>query len=495
MESLGIVSEINGSPNSQFTLNRLPISYTFDGRMSDNDNADWIAVELEAGEAYTFELSLEAEQTVQTAFSLRDGTGAVLATANFADAVNVLSDDIGYIATQTGTYYLVTEKVAPRTVNYEITAFQATETLRNGASIEGFISSSSLFRPEARFYKLEYSAGEVLSILGERLPYDGANLPQNGLARPVFTVYDDAGDAVVDSSFFFHEENGERARDEFAILSGLDEGTYFIAVEQIGEGPFRLSVSEFAVSDGNDRVAGLIPEGPISTGRGNDTVYTGDGDATVSGGSGDDEITSGAGNDILRGGRGNDKIDGGEGNDTLLGQAGNDTLRADTGHDTLKGGGGDDELEGGGGNDFLKGGVGNDKLRGDGGDDLLTGNLGDDWLNGRMGADTLRGGGGDDTLIGERGNNWLKGGEGADTFDFVGNLGTNTIVDFGETDRLLLGSDNLNGASVEEVLAAAQSTTDGLLLDLGVDRWNNAGEVLLLGIEDTSEIAGQIEIL
>ena len=105
----------------------------------------------------------------------------------------------------------------------------------------------------------------------------------------------------------------------------------------------------------------------------------------------------------------------------LTGGAGDDNLRGTAAGETLRGNDGDDSALAGGGNDVVDGGKGNDKLFGGDGNDTLLG---------RQGADQL---------FGQAGNDKLTGGDGADwfLFDNIAATGTDTITDFGTTDRLL----------------------------------------------------------
>ena len=88
--------------------------------------------------------------------------------------------------------------------------------------------------------------------------------------------------------------------------------------------------------------------------------------------------------------------------DIIDGLAGNDQLQGDAGDDLLIGGPGLDILFGGTGNDILNGGQDDDQLQGNAGDDLLDG------------------GAGDDTLIG---------GAGYDRYVFLGDWGSDFVVD------------------------------------------------------------------
>ena len=165
------------------------------------------------------------------------------------------------------------------------------------------------------------------------------------------------------------------------------------------------------------------------------------------------------GNDILIGGAGFDRIQGnanvswtitdtqliGQGTDNfseietalLIGGADNnrlDAIRVNKLNVSLYGGGGNDTLYGGAKNDIIWGQDGHDVLLGAGGNDVLRGGNGNDLINGASGNDTLNGGAGRDTFI-------LK-----------SNFGTDTIIDFEDSqDRLsLVGGLSYGQLSIEQ---------------------------------------------
>ncbi|MET0294135.1 MAG: M10 family metallopeptidase C-terminal domain-containing protein [Phenylobacterium sp.] len=148
-------------------------------------------------------------------------------------------------------------------------------------------------------------------------------------------------------------------------------------------------------------------------------------------GGGDDQLLGNALANWLRGGAGADQISGFAGIDDMQGNAGTDTLW------------------GGDGADWVVGGQDGDQLNGEAGDDLIYGNLGSDTALGGDGNDTItagqqddlvRGENGDDWLGGDRGNDTLFGGAGADSFRFFVGAGVDKVMDFNlaEGDRVLI---------------------------------------------------------
>ena len=158
---------------------------------------------------------------------------------------------------------------------------------------------------------------------------------------------------------------------------------------------------------------------------------------SISGGKANDTISGGAGNDSLLGNAGDDYLNGDDGNDYINGGAGADLISGDAGKDSLFGGANDDTLLGQDDNDYLDGGAGDDYLEGHAGNDYLLGGAGADWIFGGYDKDTLWGGAGDD---------YLDGGGDADIFIYKPGEGTDTILDYYESDGDMLKILNKDGS-------------------------------------------------
>ena len=139
----------------------------------------------------------------------------------------------------------------------------------------------------------------------------------------------------------------------------------------------------------------------------------------------------------------------GAGADTFVGTAGVDSVSGGLGNDRLSGLGGGDTLIGGDGNDILGGGLGNDLLIGDLGDDWLTGDQGADTLTGGLGADNFRGyvGAGIDRVtdfsLAQGDRVALDIGT---TYNIL-HIGSDTIVDMGGGNQIVLAGVNVTAAS------------------------------------------------
>ena len=269
------------------------------------------------------------------------------------------------------------------------------------------------------------------------------------------------------------------------MFSDFNAGDTLGAV-RIDSAPAGLTLDGVQVSDGQIIDPAAIDAGRLQFASVNDAtlaeILFSVGDTTASGADAQFAATpSTLTIDIsqqIDGAKGDDVINGGAGSDTLDGGRGNDTFDGGAGDDLLDGGKGDDILNGGAGSDTLDGGKGNDAFDGGAGDDLLDGGKGDDLLNGGAGSDTLDGGKGDDTLDGGAGDDILTGGKKDDTFVFTDGSGDDTITDFDVGDDTLdLSGTATDFVSLDDIVAAASETAEGLLIDLG-----GGDSVLLTGL-------------
>lgn len=147
-----------------------------------------------------------------------------------------------------------------------------------------------------------------------------------------------------------------------------------------------------------------------------------------------------AGADTLVGRDGDDYLWAGEGNDLIVGGANWDNTHGNQGDDTIYGGRGNDWVIGGKDQDLLFGEDGGDLVYGNIGNDTLYGQDGADRLLGGQGSDLLNGGAGDDFLSGDRGDDTVTGGVGADTFYAFAGSGLDRVTDFNPLhgDRVVL---------------------------------------------------------
>ncbi len=209
----------------------------------------------------------------------------------------------------------------------------------------------------------------------------------------------------------------------------------------------------------------------------------------IRGAGGSDVITGSAGADVIVGGAGNDLMNGGDGDDTFR------VAGSGNGFDRFIGGDGDDHVVGSAGddvfgiyNDFapsdsvqvIDGGEGHNVIVGTSSRDRMdfseTDLIGIAEIQGGGGSDIIVGSMGADVIAGGAGNDRLTGGLGEDTFLFgVLDRGVDTVLDFGEADRLLIGGD----VTADDIDFLSTSAGDRL-------RWTNAD-----GQTQTVDLAGQ----
>ena len=119
-----------------------------------------------------------------------------------------------------------------------------------------------------------------------------------------------------------------------------------------------------------------------------------------------------------------------EGNDAIYSSDESDIIATGPGNDIVHGGGGDDLIEGGDGNDFIRGGAG------------------EDVIIGGKGADVLIGGADFDTFVIQGDPVGGAFGPGSDLVDAQGNVVIDQILDFNDSEDLLIFQD-LGSGSVD----------------------------------------------
>ena len=289
--------------------------------------------------------------------------------------------------------------------------------------------------------------------------------------------------------------DGGAGNDDIIGLSGKDELRGSDGNDTLDGG---LGADTLIGNRGTDSLFGGKGIDRLLGGDGDDMLFGGDGDDSLGGEAGADQHFGEAGNDFARGRGGYDTLFGGEGNDTLIGDAGWDSLEGGAGADRLEGGigsdtayGGDgndtvlgqnapDRLHGNKGDDVMRGGNGGDLIFGGFGDDRVEGNAGNDRVNGEGGDDDVYGGSGNDTLLGRDGDDTLHGGGGDDVFIFAPGEDTDVIRDFnagaGSDDVIDLSAFGADFDTFAEVFAVARQNGPNTLIDFGngdrLSLWN-----------------------
>ncbi|SFE21282.1 calcium-binding protein [Roseivivax sediminis] len=466
------------------------------------DDVDWFAVELQAGQTYKIDVVPSRPSTFYDVILQAPPVGGSLQLGGGEGAFEV---------PETGRYYVdiyggaVDDyEVRIREIDVPDDHGNTTETA-TALGTEGTASGEfeyfldmdvfSATLEEGQSYDIEVTAGANLAAEGlltgvSLLDADG--MPLENVARDeIDGVYRLSGYVAPASGVVYVE-----------VPQGQSELEYRYEVRVVEVAPPLTLVG----TDGNDQLTGGSGNDSISGGGGEDNLLGLAGADTIDGGTGDDGVYGGAGNDVLRGGAGNDNIagaagsdmvDGNAGNDLIGGGTGNDTLRGGTGEDGIFAGQGDDLVRGGAGDDRLSGGIGFDEVFGGAGDDELGGGRQEDLVDGGDGNDTAGGGGGADIVLlgagddegyGGAGNDYVFGGTGDDLV--AGGRG-NDVLDGGagnDTLRGGFGADTFEfhdfGAGEVDVIEALDALEDVIYLDV-----EDASQFTVTEVADGTEIA------
>ncbi len=418
------VVEFWDAAGSNATTYALDTGETFRGNMnfkdSDFTSADWIAVDLKAGQSYT--VLAREDSIISLSAHLYSSTGALLADP---DVTTTSSSGFTYTASATNTYYIAIESTFSGSYTVEFDYEFAEKTGSASGGIVNGTSDADLLRGLGGDDTLRGFAGDDTFYGGA-----GDDTFVGGLGEDTVVYDTDIGVNV------YLKWSGIRTNDGRDVFDSIENlvGSRFDDRLIGDEGDNRLTGG-----DGNDVMNGKGGRDILSGEAGDDRLRTAEGDDILYGGTGSDILLGLSGDDILFAGDGDDFAYGGRDADIIAGNAGDDRLRGNLGTDELFGGDGVDRLYGGGSSDLLKGGTGNDFLLGEGGNDRL---------------------------FGGSGNDVLTGGNGADIFVFeTGQFGTDRIKDF------QIGSDKIDVTDMgfvlfSQVLEGARDTSVGARLDL-----------------------------
>lgn len=509
-------------------------SYT--GTLDHDDDADWIAIDAEAGQTYVIEYLSDGERPV---LDILDASGADLSSAESS----VTGDTFVWFTPQTsGRYYAQVFDRFSFTGSYEIrVATEVADNAQTQAQISMDYSRSILgsYAGEADYVQdTDWVAVQLTAGLSYRITQSHDIENKMIRLRSADGTIVHSSDIGADSEYRFDftptEDGIYFVESNYAVNQNTpwyfeDPEFYSITVElapNSAERSFATLAADILTYTVADRALyALAGDDSVTGGDAADRFYGNSGDDTLSGLGGDDFLVGNAGNDRILGGAGDDRIyagaddqgddwaNGGSGNDVIAGGAGDDTLYGGTGRDTLFGGAGDDQLhaEGPEGvtsgqtDDIIWAGEGSDSIVGNAGDNVLGGGAGNDTINGLDGDDTIYGGSdsGDDSLHAGSGNDVVFSGGGNDTI--WGGDGSDTIYNGAGDDNAHggngdddlwggAGNDSLEGGSGADVFAFAEnngndtvtdfSFTDGDQLDLeGIGISDEAAALALMSNE------------
>lgn len=269
-----------------------------------NADVDVVAVTLQAGQSYTFDIDDGAGDasggSVDLEFELIDQYGNLVlsddgSSSTDSGSVSTLDPRVTVDVSQTGTYFVA---IHAQDVEY----------------IDGTFGFDTGGSRDTGDYSLVVSAGSVPSqvTLGDGNDIRGFTDNRDNVT----------GGAGADRLYLYDSQD---------IASG---------------------------GSGGDSLFGGNGDDELSGANGRDTLSGDNGDDALIGGADEDRLNGGGNEDALSGGTSGDLLYGGSEADILWGEGGTDRLYGESGADFLRGGGGGDTLTGGSGGDtfhFLPG--------------------------------------------------------------------------------------------------------------------------------------------
>ena len=436
----------------------MAVGDTFNGNLDGSSDADWVAVELEAGTTYSISLTgvddADGEGGADdTVLMLLDAKGGMIAMNDDINSVGSednpanLNSRLTFMAEADGTYYIAASSYnripgSDNSGDYAVSVM----ALDLPADIEGTDANEKLTGTDGAESIAGGAGDDTINGMGGDDELDGGagnDLITGGPGADMIKGGDD-----MDTIAYGYSPMGVSINLRAGTASGGDaDGDELVDdIENVQGSMYDDTLSG---SRGDNMLWGL---------GGNDDLFGDKGEDDLFGGAGDDNLDGGDGDDTLEGGYGADTLTGGEDDDTasyagsmmgvtvrlhsstamggdakgdvwgdtvtveytlpdedgmdveyeetvpdivnLTGSNMADILAGDSRANTIMGLGGDDKLYGGpgGGDDMLHGGRGDDMIFGGIGADFLHGNAGDDMLNGGPGADEFYGGAGSDMI-------------------------------------------------------------------------------------------------
>ena len=445
----------------------MAVGDTFNGNLDGPSDADWVAVELEAGTTYSISLSgrgMGGDEAEDPVLMLLDSKGGMIAMNDDIKSVGDAQGDanlnsmLRFTAEEDGTYYIAASSYnripgSDNSGDYEITVM----ALDLPADIEGTDANEKLTGTDGAESIAGGAGDDTINGMGGDDELDGGagnDLITGGPGADMIKGGDD-----MDTIAYGYSPMGVSINLRSGSASGGDADGDELAAD----------IENVQGSMHDDMLSGSRGDNMLWGLGGNDDLFGDKGDDTLSGGAGDDNLDGGDGDDTLTGGYGADTLTGGEDDDTasyagsmmgvtvrlhssqsmggdaegdvwgdtvtveymlpdedgemqdftetvpdivnLTGSGMDDILAGDSRGNTIMGGGGDDKVYGGpgGGDDTLMGDRGDDMVFGGHGDDILHGGAGDDMLHGGPGADDYYGGAGSDMIYAESADGIING--------------------------------------------------------------------------------------
>ncbi|WP_283258449.1 M10 family metallopeptidase C-terminal domain-containing protein [Pseudomonas sp. GX19020] len=527
-------TDVGGSTGTATAIGTNTVIQGTIGTVNDND---FYRVTLVAGQTYMISLSRSGGSTIDPYLELRNGTGALISSADDPSSA-AAGEYITFTAPTTGTYYLVARDYGTRTGSYELTVQVAADLTFNDADVSGAYAWSDMTgnRIINSFINVHdswdtlnlngYMVQTYIHEIGHALGLGHAG-PYNGTAVwGTNNLYDnDSWSATIMS--YFNQENNPNDPAAYAYLATIMPADIIAIQNLYGAGSLGYQPGNTIWGPGGNiggyfqqllnMWGGLTAADPLIY-AGNDfafTVYdTGGNDTLNFSVFGQNQLISlvalqysniggGTGNVVIARGTVIENAIGGSGNDTIIGNAEANRLEGGSGNDLLNAGAGNDTIIGGAGTDTAVMGVasGSITVTGNASQVVITSSMGVDTFIGvenfqftnvtltlaqilaliesggpntpTAGNDTLTGTAGNDTINGLAGNDIIYGLGGADVL--YGNLGNDSLYG-GDGDDWLYGgagADHLYGGAGRDRAHYGEATA-AVRADLQVTT-NNSG--------------------
>ena len=435
----------------------MAVGDTFNGNLDGPSDADWVAVELEAGTTYSISLSGRGDDGADDpVLMLLDSKGGMIAMNDDINSVGSeddpanLNSRLMFRAEEDGTYYIAASSYnrIPGTDNSGDYAISVV-ALDLPADITGTGADEKLTGTDGAESIAGAGGNDTIDGMGGDDDLDGGpgmDLLTGGPGADTIK----GGDGI-DTVAYDYSPMGVSINLRSGSASGGDAEGDDLSAGDVENVRGSMHDDTLSGSRGDNSLWGLGGNDDLFGDKGDDTCSAAPVMITLDGGDGDDTLEGGYGADTLTGGEDDDTVSyagsmmgvtvrlhsqqamGGDAEgDTwgdlvtveyanpdpeapreeavleetvpdfvnLTGSGNADILAGDSRSNEISGGGGDDKLYGGpgGGDDVLRGGRGDDMIFGGIGADFLHGDAGDDMLNGGSGADEFYGGAGSDMI-------------------------------------------------------------------------------------------------
>ncbi len=240
------VTAIDDEPTaSTDTAATIDVGGTYEGEAEDDDDEDWIAVELEAGQLYR--IGIEGRDTepytlFDPLLTVYDSNGNALASDD--DTGEGRNPLLEFTAPSDGTYYISATGDSGSTGTYRISLEsleddEPTASVDTAATIDvgGTYEGDAELQDDEDWIAVELEAGQLY-----RIGIEGRDTEPYTLFDPLLTVYDSNGNALASD-----DDTGE-GRNPLLDFTAPSDGTYYISAtgDSGSTGTYRISLENIA---------------------------------------------------------------------------------------------------------------------------------------------------------------------------------------------------------------------------------------------------------